>query len=348
VGTGQGGPRPGSTPRMRLPRLSSFQRLPAPDPVASPARTYCTYFDRHYLARGVAMIRSLLWHDPGAVVHVLALDDDCARGLRTLCPGTKVIGMADLQAYEPRLRGLRDERSNWAYYATQKPVLALFLLDGEARPDSILFIDADTWFFSNPAAIFAEIGDASIGLSPHRFPAESQSLLRYGAFNAGCIYWRRDSQSRICLAQWRDDCLTCCDEQARSDGRFMNQGYLTRWPERYPGVHIIGHPGVNLAPWNIDSHVLKRAKGGLRIDGRELIFYHYSGLVRDPEGGWCSIYPHKHRKFDLVRDAIYRPYLSAVEAVRTEVLQVCGMDGNGSVRKELTALPQLVHFYPEE
>ena len=272
-----------------------------------------------------------------------------AHAVSGLCrPDTKVIGMADLQAYEPRLRGLRDQRSNWAglRHTETGPGSVSAGRRGTAGFDPLY--RCRHRFFSNPAAIFAEIGEASIGLSPHRFPAESQSLLRYGVFNAGCIYWRADSQSRLCLAQWRDDCLTCCDEQARPDGRFMNQGYLTQWPERYPGVHIIGHPGVNLAPWNVNSHVLKRGKGRLRIDDRELIFYHYSGLVRDPEGGWCSIYPHKHRKFDIVRDAIYRPYLTAVEAVRTEVLQACGMDGNGSVRKELRALPQLVHFYPEE
>ena len=57
---------------------------------------------------------------------------------------------------------------------------------------------------------------------------------------------------------WRDDCLAWCDEQPQPDGRFMNQGYLNRWPERYSAVHPIRHPGVNLAPWNVDAHTLGR------------------------------------------------------------------------------------------
>jgi hypothetical protein len=48
----------------------------------------------------------------------------------------------------------------------------------------------------------------------------------------------------------------------------MNQGYLTRWPKRYTGVHIIRRPGVNLGPWNVDRHVLTIRDGVLRADGR--------------------------------------------------------------------------------
>ena len=106
--------------------------------------------------------------------------------------------------------------------------------------------------------------------------------------NAGCIYWRSDQTARRCAADWRDDCLEWCDERVCADGRFMNQSYLTRWPERYTGVHIIRHPGVNLGPWNVDGHLLRRDGGSLRVDGRPLIFYHFSGIVRDREGRWYS------------------------------------------------------------
>jgi len=64
--------------------------------------------------------------------------------------------------------GLADVRSSWAFYATLAGV-ALFLMEGETRPESVMFIDADTWFFSDTAPLFGEMGEASIGLSPHRF-----------------------------------------------------------------------------------------------------------------------------------------------------------------------------------
>ena len=81
--------------------------------------------------------------------------------------------------------------------------------------------------------MFDEIGAASIGLSPHRFSESLQHLIRYAEYNAGCVYLRNDETGRRCLADWRDDCFEWCAEQAQEDGRFMNQGYLNRWPERY-------------------------------------------------------------------------------------------------------------------
>ena len=43
---------------------------------------YCTYFDRGYLAQGLAMWRSLEEHDAAATLWVLALDDESATVLR--------------------------------------------------------------------------------------------------------------------------------------------------------------------------------------------------------------------------------------------------------------------------
>src|SRR5436853_347453 len=76
----------------------------------------------------------------------------------------------------------------------------------------------------------------------------------FGRFNAGCIYWKNDPVGRRCLIDYRADCIAWCAPQSMPDGRFMNQGYLTAWPQRYAGVHVIRHPGVNLAPWNIAGH----------------------------------------------------------------------------------------------
>jgi hypothetical protein len=346
-GVGYGAYPIGSSAIMRVPGLEAVRRRLLAR-LGGRSRAYCTSFDRHYLARGITMIRSLIRHDPGAAIHVLALDDVCESVLRELLgPAIHVIGTEALQARHPELRALRERRSAWAFYATQKPVLGLLTMQSDLRPQSVVFIDADTWFFSGTAPLFAEIGGASIGLSPHRFPPENQHLLIYGTYNAGFIFWRADQTGRRCLEDWKRECFACCDEQTHPDGRFMNQGYLTHWPERYPGVHIIGHPGANLAPWNVDSHVLTNNGGNLLVDGRELVFYHYSGLMQDPERRWCSIYPHAHHQLGLVRDMIYAPYLAAVEAERNRILQTCGIDGAGSVRGDLPIGPHMVRFDPQ-
>jgi hypothetical protein len=298
---------------------------------------FCTSFDSAYLARGLVMLRSLWRHAPAAKVLVLALDGPCEDVLRDRIPTAECAGRlsivtpAMLMKAQPVLAQARDGRSQWAFYATLKPALALFAFESHPPPSSVFFIDADTWFFDTPALLLDEIGTASIAVSPHRFHAATMHLAMYGLYNAGCIYWRSDDTARRAVAAWRNDCLASCSEVAGADGRFMNQGYLNLWPARYPGVHVISHPGCNLAPWNIDGHQLA-GEASLTVDGSPLVFYHFHGLVRDAAGTWGSHFPHLSRQPELARRAIYQPYIAAVEAERARLLKAHGIDGASSVR----------------
>jgi len=112
----------------------------------------------------------------------------------------------------------------------------------------------------------------------------------------------------------------------------MNQGYLSRWPERYPNVVIIRHPGVNLAPWNLRSHRIEFTGGVPKVDGYPLIFYHYSGLLRDRKGRWRSMHGSDFETIPGLSAKLYAPYLRAVEAVRQKILDLYGLSGTGSVR----------------
>jgi hypothetical protein len=210
----------------------------------------------------------------------------------------------DLQAFEPRLEGCR-ARSRSAFYATHKPVLPLLALS--RRPDlvAVAHVDADCYFFTSTAPLFDEIGPASIAVSPHDFSPVFEHLIVCGRFNAGFIYWRHDAVGLRCLQDYREDCLAWCESCVGPDGRFMNQGYLTRWPERYPGVHVIRHPGVNLAYWNIAG----RRLGGIwrvKVNGQPLIFYHFSGLFLDEAGIWRTARREFGANLSMALDRIYR------------------------------------------
>ncbi len=290
------------------------------------------------------MLDSLLRHDPTAEILALALDELCASVLRQrYAKRVRVVETETIHAFEPRLRTIRQQRSAWAYYATQKPALALFAMGSHPQPESVMFIDADTWFFSDPRPMFDEIGAASVGLSPNRFHAATEHLAIYGLYGAGCVYWRNDETGRRCLVDWREDCLNWCDESPQPDGRFMNQGYLTKWPERYPDVHVMQHPGSNLGPWNVDGYHLARERECVTVDGRPLIFYHFSGLNRDVEGQWYSFYPHLDRQFDVACQWIYLPYLMALERESRRLKEEIGVEGAGTVRA-ISQWPAAVQF----
>jgi tetratricopeptide (TPR) repeat protein len=315
--------------------------------VSSAPRIYCTQFDSQYLARGIAMLRSLRRFDALAAIQVLALDPQCAHVLAgTFGPALTLITTEILLDRRPELRALQGQRSPWAFYATLKPFSALHALENASPASIVALIDADTWFFSDPAPMIAEFGVASIGLSPHRFPEELRQLAVYGEFNAGCTLWRPDEQGLRAAGDWARDCLNRCDERFDDEGNFMNQGYLNRWPERYSGVHILRHPGVNLAPWNVDNYLLAPDGAGVTVQGMPLIFYHFSGLVPDAGGVWRSFHGHQHRQMQFLRESIYGPYLAAVEAERRLLQDAFGMEGVGSLRRELIVGPSVTAFRP--
>jgi len=296
------------------------------------SHVYCTYFDTGFLSRGLVMLRSLRRYDPSSIIVVLAIGEVPARVLHDVFGSElRVIESEALHSAVPVLRVIREQRSTWAFYATQKPALAMFTMGSEILPESVVYVDADTWFFADPAPIFQEIGGASVGISPHRFHAANRNLNIYGKYNAGWVYWCNNQIGRECLADWRDDCLEWCSEQNQPDGRFMNQGYLNRWPERYSNVHVVWNPGANLAPWNVDGHVLERDGDAVTVDGSPLIFYHFSGLRRDAGRHWYSSYP-KFEQFDLVNDTIYRPYITALDAEGRRLADTYGIEGVGAAQ----------------
>src|SRR5207244_1609175 len=127
-----------------------------------------------------------------------------------------------------------------------------------------------------------------------------------------------DAEGRRCLAEYCEDCIAWCDIYPQPDGRFMDQGYLTAWPQRYANVHIVRHPGVNLAWWRVSAHILERGDP-IRVDAFPLIFYHFTGLFLDATGVWRSAFRDFGDNLSVAVDAIYQPYVTEVERTDSEL-----------------------------
>ena len=304
-------------------------------------RAYVTYFDQRYLSRAIAMLRSLRRNDPDAEIFALCFDQTTHDIIADLDGGiVNVVAPKDILEFEPALADCSD-RGLQAFYATHKPVLPLYVLKKRPTLRAIAHIDADTYFFSPVAPLFEEIGNASIALSPHRFSKIHNDLQRYGRFNAGFIYWRNDEAGLRCLTEYRDDCLRWCGPEVEQDGRFMNQGYLTAWPQRYPSVHVIGHPGANLSWWNVADHSLAgSAPHGLpaiTVDGEPLVFFHFSYVALDSNGIWRTLWREFGNNLNLALEAIYAPYLRQIEdidrALRRRQVAILPADKGWTVEK---------------
>lgn len=132
---------------------------------------FCTYFDRNYLLRGLTLYRSLADTGCNFQLHVLALDDDVAQLIGQLAlPNLHCFTLAELEEWAPSLLEAKGNRRLIEYYFTLTPQLPLYLFAHHPEIDLVTYLDADLYFYASPEPLFAELGDRSILITPHRYP----------------------------------------------------------------------------------------------------------------------------------------------------------------------------------
>ena len=299
---------------------------------------FCTLFDAGYLPRGLALYRSLV--DTGVDFHlrVFCMDDATHDLLSRMdLPQLTPVTLADLERFDQELLEVKPTRTPVEYFWTATPVVCLYCLEREPELREITYLDADVMFFADPRPVFDELGSESVLIVPHRYaPAYVNDVATSGIYNVQFMTFRRTDDGLEALRWWRERCLEWCYARVE-DGKMGDQKYLEDWPERFRGVHVLGHPGGGLAPWNVSRYTLEQRGDAVLVDGQPLIFYHYHSLTlysgleslarlhvlpppcRSSDGGlvWRSGYPMSHTERRLVWDPYLRRLGSAVADVRS-------------------------------
>lgn len=276
---------------------------------------FCTYFDHNYLSAGVALYRSLSRYCDAFVLWVLCLDQisyDVLR--RAALPHIRLISLPELEREDARLLAAKQDRSLIEYYFTCSPFLPTYVLTHCPEVEVLTYLDADLFFFSEPSAIYRELGKGSVLIVEHRFPPHLQRLAIYGTYNVGLLAFRNDADGRQCLAWWGDRCLEWCYDRVET-GRFADQKYLDDWPSRFRNVVVLQHRGAGLAPWNVAQHRLRVAGDRVWVDSEPLVFFHFAGLE---QLGSCAYDPalerYGLRPTGVLKHGIYAPYVRELRA----------------------------------
>lgn len=280
-------------------------------------RHYCTLFDQTYLAKGLTMIRSLQRHSSEPFrLHVIAMDDVTLAVLRELdIPEISAHPIAPFEA-EMGLTKARSDRS-WQEYCWTCASCSVEYVLRWMHPDTLTYLDADLFFFSDPKAIHDAVGSRSIGITPHRFPEDRRFMERNGKFNVGVVTFRFDGAGLACSSRWAKQCRRWC--YARNEnGLFGDQAYLDEWPELYgDDVAIIENIGINAAPWNIGQY---EVHAGMRVGDAPFLTFRETllhGLGRTPLVCYhLHEYEHgvrltNYKISEEVMELIYRPYVAA-------------------------------------
>jgi hypothetical protein len=226
----------------------------------------------------MTLFRSLREHCPAFRLHVLCLDRETCASIRQLGREDLVpIPLEAIESWDPDLTATKPTRSAIEYYFTMSPVLPLYVLDRNPAIDVITYLDADLFFYSDPAPIFSEFGEHSILMTAHRFPEHLTYMEQKGRFNVQFLSFRRNVQGLACLNRWRAQCIDWCYDRISGD-RYADQKYLDEWPHRYDDLVVLEHPGSALGPWNWSSAALSLAGDTAFVDGVPLVFYHFHGI----------------------------------------------------------------------
>ncbi len=281
---------------------------------------YATYFDRHFLTRGLTLYRSLVRRSPPFVLWVLCLDEETHWTLSRLRPaGVELIPLAELELEDPALLRARPGRRPLEYYWTCGPAFLLHVLERRPGLAALTYLDADLAFFGDPSPLYAELADGSVGVFENRrppvaHPRERAEYASFGNYNVGLVAFRRTADGLACLRWWRERCLEWCFDRAEP-GRFADQKYLDEWPARFGGVRALRHAGGGVGPWNLASHRFRRVGGRVWVDRDPLIFYHFARFRTVT--AWLydtGTWRHGRRLPWTVRRHVYVPYARGLRA----------------------------------
>jgi len=257
-------------------------------------RVFCTLFNAVYLIRGLALIESLARHCLDHRIYVFAMDETSA-GIIEQLADPRVIAVRPGEFETAELLRVKPQRTLAEYFWTCTPQIVRHCLSrrGEAE---CTYVDADVWLMADPQPVFAEMGDASMLLTEHRYtPKHEQAALR-GRY---CVQFMRfvgDAAGRLALDWWCDRCIEWCHARTE-DGKFGDQKYLDDWPQRFAGVHVSAHVGAGVAPWNVGRTCFRQEAGQVQVaDGgpwQPLVFFHFHGLVSYSADSLCFAFGYR-------------------------------------------------------
>lgn len=210
---------------------------------------FCTYFDRNYLARGLALYASLRRHCAAFSLWTLCLDEETQLSLERLgLPGLQVVPLAQLESGDPSLLARKSSRSTLEYYYTCGPALMLHVFRTRPHIDLRTYLDVDMFFFADPAPALRELTEASVGLAFHRV-VDARTIALYGEFNVGWLSFRSDADGLDALRWWHTRCLESCSTDHLEAGICGDQKYLDELPPPSSRVVVPKHPAANLGFW---------------------------------------------------------------------------------------------------
>jgi hypothetical protein len=238
----------------------------------------------NYLPKAAALAHSVKRVHPEATFHVVLSDHlpDCPAV--TTSAFDSIINIRDLPI---------DNLPGWIFrhrlveLCTAVKGTAFQFITERFGAERIYYLDPDIIVTDRLDGLEGMLDRHSILLTPHLTVPETdrravldneQCCLKHGVYNLGFLAVRVTAEGRRFIDWWADRLRTDCYDEV-SNGLFTDQRWVDLAPAFFDDIGIVRDPQYNVATWNL-TH--RRATGhapyDIQINGRPLVFYHFSGF----------------------------------------------------------------------
>jgi hypothetical protein len=226
---------------------------------------YCTLFNSNYLTRGLAMYESLSKCSDYFHLYVFTFDNRSNKLLKELDnENMTIISLSEFEDEE--LLKVKDKRSSVEYCWTCTPSVIKYAIE-KFNLDCCTYLDADLYFFRDPAILIEEMNDSSVMITEHRYTPQYDISSKSGKYCVQFMTFKNDVNGMKVLNWWRNACIEWC-YSVYEDGKLGDQMYLDDWMIRFDGVHEMQNLGGGVAPWNVQQY-------DLSDELFLLVFYHF-------------------------------------------------------------------------
>ena len=278
----------------------------------------CTIVSQNYLGFAATVSASYLMNHPNHQFVVLIVDEPTESLISEQYP-FEVVFAKDLPI--PDFRSIAFQFDILELNTNVKPTFLKYLFQQKCA-EKVIYLDPDIFCYQPFDTLLALLDGSSIVLTPHctqpirdEYLPTEQDFLRTGIFNLGFIGLRHSEETLRLLDWWEQRCLSRGYHEIPS-GLFVDQKWMNLAPCFFSSVHILKHPGYNMAYWNLHERSLGQDGSGRWVVNGTclLVFFHFSGIDLNSLAG-ISKY---QNRFDLAnRPDLAELFLHYEKSLRT-------------------------------
>ena len=264
---------------------------------------YCTYFDKNYLSRGIALHDSLIkTKKKNFHLYVIAFDNFTYNFFKKY-KLQNLTCVLHSSFEDKKLKKIKNQRTRVEYFWTCTPFVITFFLKKYGLKNCI-YVDADIYFFSNDNKIF-KYNKFSTLITSHNYHPHYDQTTTSGKYCVQYLYFKNNQNTFKVLNEWKKQCIRWCYNRVE-ENKFGDQKYLDDWPEKFNSVGVIGDEGFGVAPWNSLKYKIKN-NFILKDKKLKLVFYHFHDLKFF--FGKKVVFLSSYNLSQNVYKYIYKPYI---------------------------------------